>query len=108
MVRRFSGEVEVGFEAVATAFATEAAFLVATEGGGGVELVVGVCPEHAGSDAFGDVEGLGAFVGPDAAGETVGSVVGDLDCFVGGPEGLNGEDWAEDFLLDDAVRLCGA
>jgi len=88
-----------------TALSSHAGFFVAAEGAGWVELVVGVCPDHAGSKFRGDLENLGTFVRPDAAGEAVGRVVGFFDRFRGRAEGLNRDDRAEDFFLCDAMRL---
>ena len=85
------------------AFAAEAGFLVAAEGAGGVEFVVGVCPDDAGFEFGGHLQDAGAFVGPDAGAEAVGGVVGFFHGFLGGAEGEDGEDGAEDFLAGDAV-----
>ena len=64
-----------------TAFAAEAAFLVAAEGTGGIEFVVGVCPDDAGPQLVHHLENLAAFVGPDAGAQAVRRVVRALDRF---------------------------
>ena len=48
--------VQVWQQPVETAFAPDAGFFVAAKGGGGVELVVGVCPDDSGTDLRGDAE----------------------------------------------------
>ena len=83
--------------------AAEAAFFVAAEGAGGVELVVGVSPDDASAEFVDQLENLAAFVGPHAGAEAVGGVVGAFDGFFGGAEGEDAEDGAEDFFLRDAV-----
>ena len=85
------------------AFAAEAGFLVASKRGGGVEFVVGVCPDDAGFEFGGHLQNAGAFVGPDAGAEAVGGVVGFFHGFLGGSECENREDGAEDFFAGDAV-----
>src|SRR3981081_889043 len=89
---------------MSSAFATEAAFLVATEGTGWIEFVVGIRPDHAGSQFVDDLENLAAFVGPDPGAQTVGSVVRALDRFFRCAEGHHAEDGAEDFFLRDSMR----
>ena len=48
--------VKIGEQSVETAFAADAAFFVSAKGGGGVELVVGVCPDDSGFDLGCDAE----------------------------------------------------
>src|SRR5688500_4780495 len=90
-----SVEVQVRQQSVKSALAAHAGFLVAAEGARWVELVVGVGPEDAGADFGGDLEDLGALVGPDAAGQSIGRVVGFFDGLGDGPKGLDGQDRAE-------------
>ncbi len=60
--------------------------------------------DHAGAQRGGDLERLGALVGPDPGGEAVGRVVGLLDRLGLRAERQHRDDGAEDLLGGDAVR----
>src|SRR5690606_24823317 len=103
---RWSGlQFHVGAEAVPAAFPADATFLVPAEWRGGVELVEGVRPDHAGAHAAGHLEDLRTLDRPHAAGKAVRGVVRFWEPLHLGAEGLDREHWAEDFLLHHPVRL---
>ena len=92
-------------QAMLPSFTSEAGLLVATEGRGGIEFVVGVCPDDAGFEAGSHHQDLGALVGPDPGAEAEGCVIGFLDGFLRRAEGQDGKHRAEDLLVGDAVAL---
>src|ERR1700680_2807291 len=100
-----SAELQVWEQTVNAAFATVPRFLVAAEWRGGVEAVERVGPDHARAHALRHPEDSRSFVGPNAGGEPVRSVVGLLDGLRGGAEREYREHRPEDLLAGDAVRL---
>src|SRR5690606_27579428 len=96
---RLEGGPEVLEHALVPALAAEAALPVAAEAGGGVELVGRVDPHHAGLELRCDVEGEVDVLGPDAGGEAVARVVGQLDGLLRRAEGEADDDRPEDLLL---------
>src|SRR5262245_57171526 len=103
MARGKLNELGVVEEALAAAFAAEAALLVAAKGRRGVELVVSVGPDDAGLELDAHLEHAGALVGPDTGAEAVGRIVGLLDGLLDGAEGEDAQHGAEDLLACDAV-----
>lgn len=95
------GRFEILEKAFAAAFAAVAAFAIAAETTRRVEKIRTVDPGDAGFELRSDVKRDVDAFGPDAGGEAVGGVVGELDSFGGGAESHGGEDGAEDFLLGD-------
>ena len=85
-------------------FTAKPTLFISAEGTGGIELVVGVCPDDAGPQLVHDLEDLAAFIGPDAGAQTIRSVVRALDCFFGRAESHDTQDRAKDFFLRDAMR----
>ena len=87
--------------ALASAFASVARFAIAAEAAGGVELVGAVDPDHSGFDLRGEVERDVDVLAPDAGGETIDGVVGQLRGFCRRAEGHGDEDRPEDLFLND-------
>src|SRR5207253_1217592 len=87
-----------------SAFAAKAAFLVAPEWAGGIELVVGVRPNHAGAKLINDFENFTSLFRPNAGAQSVRRIVSTRDCFFGSPEGHHTQDRSENFFLRDAMR----
>ena len=92
---------EIFEEAFAAALAAVAAFAIAAETATGVEKVCAVDPDYACFDLRSDVEGDVDALAPDAGGQAVSGVVGELNGFGGSAERHGGQDGAEDFLLGD-------
>src|SRR5215210_4547116 len=69
-------DLRVEVEGVAAHLAAVAGLLVAAEGRGGVEHVVGVNPDHAGLDLPGEAVGARDVARPDAGREAVDRLVG--------------------------------
>src|SRR5690625_7818092 len=78
--------------------------LDATEWGAQVTDVVGVQPDHAGFNVLREVMGALQVRSPDVGSQAVLGVVCQLKCFFVGIEWGNGNDWTEDFFLEDACR----
>jgi hypothetical protein len=87
--------------AFAPAFAAEAAFAVAAEAAGGVELVGAVDPHHAGLQARGHIQREADRLAPDAGRQAVARVVGQVHRLVRRAEGLHRQHRAEDLVLHD-------
>src|SRR4051794_5466794 len=98
-------EVQVRLETMQSSLASHSALLVATEGAGRVELVVGVRPDHASAEFIRDFEDLRTLVGPHAAAQSIRSIVRFLDGLGDRAESLHRDHRAEDFFLDDAMTL---
>ena len=81
----------------------KSALFVTAEGTGGIEFVVGIRPNHAGTQFVHDLENLAAFVGPNAGAQTVRRVIGAFDRFIRRAESHDAQDRPEDFFLRDAV-----
>src|SRR6266487_2288436 len=90
------------------ALAAEARLLVAAEGRRRVELVERIRPDDTGLHLRGDLEDLGALVGPDARREAVRDVVGLFDRLFRSAERHDGEYRTEDLLSRDPVGLRNA
>lgn len=84
-----------------TAFAADAGGLHAPEGGTQVADVVGVDPHHAGLDGVGDAVAALEIRGPDVGGQAELGGVGEFDGLGLVVEGGDGDDRAEDLLLED-------
>src|SRR5699024_6300106 len=78
--------------------------LHATEWGAQVTDVVGVQPDHAGFNVLREVMGALQVRSPDVGSQAVLGVVCQLKCFFVGLEWGDGNDWTEDFFLEDACR----
>src|ERR1035437_9024050 len=91
-------------QALQSAFATEAAFLVAAERTRRVELVVGVGPDDAGAQLVDDLENLAAFVRPHARAQAVRRVVRALERLLRRAERHHTQYRSENFLLRYAMR----
>ena len=95
------GWLEIFEEALAAAFAAVTAFAVAAETATGVEEIRAIDPDDACFELRSDLKRNVDAFGPDASGEAVGGVVGELDGFGRCAKGHGGENGAENFLLGD-------
>jgi len=98
---RLVGRLQVFEQALAAAFAAEAGLAVAAEADGGVELVAAVDPDHAGLQRRRHVERRVDVLAPDAGGEAVARVVGQLDRLLRCAEAHRHQHRAEDLLAGD-------
>jgi len=85
--------------------AAKAAFLVTTKWAGRVEPVERIRPDNTGTNFVCHCEDPATLLRPDSSAETIRSVVGFLNCFIGGSKRENTEHWTKDFLASDPVRL---
>jgi hypothetical protein len=69
---------QVGQQPLLATLAAEAAFLIATERTGSIELVVSLGSDDTGAELRNECENVAAFVGPDAGAQSVWRVVGAL------------------------------
>src|SRR5438094_10199447 len=58
-------QVQISHQPLHTTFPAETAFFVASEWAGGVELIIGVGPNHPGTELVDHLENLAALVRPD-------------------------------------------
>ena len=86
-------------------FATNPAFLVTAKRRRRIKFVERIRPDHARANILRHFENLGALVRPHASGQSIRCVVRLNDRFIQSPEGLNGEDRAKYFFLNNATRL---
>src|SRR5580692_10349089 len=100
---RRSSDIEVRLQAVAPALTTEPGLAHTAEGTRRVEAVVGVGPDDAGAETFGDPERAAPLFAPHAAGEAVVGVVGLGDRLFGRAERQHREHRAEDLFARNAV-----
>src|SRR6476469_5019574 len=100
-----SRSATVWLQPVASAFAAEAGFLVASERRRRVEPVEGVRPHDTRAQTLGHPEDARAFLGPDPGAQAVRRVVRLLDRFLGRAEREHREHRAEDLFLRDAIAL---
>src|SRR5574341_437741 len=81
--------------------AAKAAFLVAAEGGRGVEMPVAVDPYRAGLDRVRQTVGFADILGPDACRQPVAGEVGATHQLIPVIEGCDGCHRAKDLFLDE-------
>src|ERR1700720_2064862 len=107
-MRGMLNDLPVIHETLATAFTSEAGFLVAAERRRWIELVEGVRPDNAGLEQRAHLENPRSLVGPHAGRKSVHGVVRLLDCFLERTECQHAKHGSEDLLPRDSMALSHA
>ena len=93
----------VGHQALDATFAAKAAFAHAAEGGGGVEHIGAIDPDHACNQFRCDIEGKVHVLSPECRGQPVAGVVRQLDSLSRGAEGGGDQHRAKDLFLHQRI-----